>query len=162
MEIRELKAEDKAQLKGLIIGVYRDSALAMWFESEPSADSLEALFTSKIDSIRDKTAVGLVAVDQGRIVGECEIVVSAGLGSVGIIVEEGHRGKGIGGELLAIGIERARLLGASRIIAEVAEENLGGRRFFEGHGFEAKGISEREFVREGKRHEVIVMERIIR
>ncbi|MDE1850850.1 MAG: GNAT family N-acetyltransferase, partial [Candidatus Micrarchaeota archaeon] len=151
MEIRELLPEDRAQLKELIIGVYRDSALAMWFEFEPSPESLEALFASKIDSIKDKTAVGLVAVEQGRIVGECEIVISAGLGSVGIIVEAGHRGKGIGSDLLVTGIERAMLLGASRIIAEVAEENLQGKRFFEKHGFEAKGISDREFVREGKR-----------
>jgi len=162
MEIRELRREDKAQLKELIIGVYKDSPLAMWFGSEPSHDSLDALFESKIDSIADKTAIGLVAVDEGRIVGECEIVISGGLGSVGIIVEAGHRGKGIGGGLLDAGTQRAISLGVSRIIAEVAEENLGGKKFFEKHGFEAKGISDREFVREGNKHEVILMEKIIR
>jgi len=162
MEIRELQQQDKAQLKQLILGVYVDSELAMWFESRPSEQALDALFGSKIDSIKDRTAVGLVAQDGEKIVGECEIVISEGSGSVGIIVEANHRGMGIGGELLVAGIEKAALLGTSRIIAEVAEDNLPARKFFEKHGFEAKGISQREFRRMGERHEVILMERIIR
>lgn len=162
MEIRQLQAGDDLQLRQLILGVYADSPLAMWFESRPTDDEIAALFAGKIESIKDRVSVDLVAVEQGKIVGECEIVISGGSGSVGVIVEAGHRRKGIGERLMSAGVENAARIGASRIIAEVIEDNLAGRGFFEKHGFVVKGVSDREFIRGGREHEVILMEKIIR
>ena len=155
MEVRELKPEDLDELRALVQEVYSDSQLAMWFDRSPSEADLNELFRLKMLGITSKSAVDLIAIEHGKIIGECEIVFTGESHVMGIIVSKSKRRKGVGNELLAKGIDAARKLKFPSVFAEVAEENLPGMKFFIKNGFEQKGISDRLFSSDGKTHRII-------
>lgn len=53
-----------------------------------------------------------------------------------LAVHPGHRGRGIGRELLRAVVAKARALGCCRVTLEVQERNLPARRLYEDEGFE--------------------------
>ncbi|MDE1825540.1 MAG: GNAT family N-acetyltransferase [Candidatus Micrarchaeota archaeon] len=135
MEIREVGSQDLEKLTELIIRVYRDTRISMWFDFEPTQKELEGLFNYKIKSVGSGKSVDLVAVEQGRILGECEILLTEQGGIVGIIIEKAHRRKGIGIELFEAGAKRACKAGVKIVFADVAKENAAAMRFFKKLGF---------------------------
>lgn len=159
MEIRRLQKGDLEELRELVQAVYQDSELAMWFDKTPTNQELNALFSLKMQSLKDNVAVDIVAIENGRLIGECEIVRSMGSHLVGIIVSKESRGKGVGKKLLSAGIERAKKLGFDAVSAEVVEDNLPARNFFLKNGFEITGIADRQFARDGKGHKILYLER---
>ncbi|MGI0141541.1 MAG: GNAT family N-acetyltransferase [Candidatus Micrarchaeales archaeon] len=158
MEIRELKPDDMHQLAALILSVYADSALSMWFEKKPDEGELKELFTYKLASVKKKKAIDIVAVEKNCVIGECEIVVQEKIGKIGMIIEGKYRGKGVGTSLLEYGINKAKKLGIVSLVAEVAKENKGATAFFERSNFVLKGISERSVTKESGSHEVLYLE----
>lgn len=95
----------------------------------------------------DATAVHVVAVAEGRVVGTCRLVFDDGLARLGrMAVEDAMRGRGLGAAILEEAEAQARAAGASRIRlhAQLAAQSLYARG-----GFEAKGI---EFMEEGIPH----------
>lgn len=159
MEIRQLRAEDLDELRLLVQQVYSDSELAMWFDKAPSQEDLNELFRLKMLGISSGSSIDLIAVEKGRIIGECEIVFTGESHMVGIIVAKESRRKGIGQQLLTRGIEEARRLGLDSIYAEVVEDNAAGMGFFTKNGFEKTGISEKQFSREEKSHRILYFEK---
>jgi ribosomal protein S18 acetylase RimI-like enzyme len=145
MEIRSLDFPDFEGLFSLVSGVYEDSPLAMWFISKPERESFRAIFGHKIAGIVEKNVVDLVAVEEGRIIGECEIVRRNGeIGILGIIISKDHRRRGIGGILFSEASKKAEDIRIYKIRAEVAESNGGAMIFLSKKGFSMNGTMPRE------------------
>ncbi|MDE1847217.1 MAG: GNAT family N-acetyltransferase [Candidatus Micrarchaeota archaeon] len=159
MEIRDLVPEDRDGVGRLIREVYRESSLAMWYEKEPTEQELDKLFGIKMAAIGVGGAVDIVAVDEGRIVGECEVVSMGSYGKIGILIEKAQRRGGLGGKMLARAFERCPKLGIGRVVAEVAEANKEAIMFFKKHGFEETGISEDSINRHGRDYKVAYLQR---
>jgi len=61
----------------------------------------------------DDRAIQLVAVESGRVVGTCRVLVDGGVGQLGrMAVEAGSRGRGLGAAILAAAEQSARDAGA--------------------------------------------------
>ena len=96
---------------------------------------------------RDPEALHLVALEGGRIIGTCRVLLDDGLARLGrMAVEPGHRGRGIGGALLA-GADRAmRQAGAQRIRLHAQTSSRG---VYDRAGYEPRG---EQFIEEGIEH----------
>lgn len=160
MEIRSLLDIDRAQLKGLIVQIYRENELAMNFAEEPGEGELNMVFDYKLSSMGDGRLFDFVALESERIVGECELLRQIHhLGMVGIIVDRDYRKSGVGSALLSKCLQEALANGVETAIAEVVEENAGAIAFFEKNGFSRIPGNESR-VRKGKRlHTVILLQK---
>ena len=102
----------------------------------------------------DDRALHFVAVDDGRVVGTCRVIMDGGLARLGrMVVERSRRGTGLGAELLAVAERAARDGGAGRVRLHA---QVGAREFYARGGYEARG---EPFVEEGIDH--ITMERAL-
>ena len=100
----------------------------------------------------DDQALHFVAVDEGRVVGTCRVVLCEGVARLGrMAVQRSHRGTGLGAELLAVAERAAREAGAGRVRLHA---QIGAREFYARGGYEERG---EVFVEEGIDH--ITMER---
>jgi predicted GNAT family N-acyltransferase len=100
----------------------------------------------------DRDALHLVAVDDGRVVGTCRVLVDGQLAQIGrMVVEAELRGAGVGAALLRAGEQAARAAGAGtvRLHAQVT-----ARGFYARGGYTARG---EPFVEDGIDH--VTMER---
>lgn len=145
MEIRSLDLPDFEELFGLVSGVYDDTPLSMWFEKKPEREGFRLIFRAKIEGIVMRNVVDLVAIENGKMIGECEIVRRKGeIGVLGLIVSKEWRRKGVGSRLLAKAMEMAKTVGMSRLRAEVAEENSSAVIFLAKKGFSMNGTMPRD------------------
>lgn len=149
MEIRALSAEDKGGFVRLVSETYTDSGSAMWFNAKPSDEELETLFEQKLELIKHRLLFDYVAVENGRLVGECELASAGEEWKVGIIIGLKHRRGGLGSVLLKRCIEVARENRIKSIIAEVSEDNSNSMLFFITNGFYKDEKREKEV--DGKR-----------
>lgn len=143
MEIRQIDERDIKELSLFLKELYKESAVAMRFDKEPSDAELEALFWKKIEGIRDGKVVDIVAVD-GRIIGECELVIVNGTAMVGILIVGNKRRKGIGSMLLDQGTALTKRLGAAELVAEVGKGNKAAVDFFLSKGFSYMDAPEKD------------------
>ena len=136
MKIRELEEKDFESLSKLILSVYEDTPSALTFEGRPSAAQLDELMRKKAEGLRNKSIVDLVAVEGGRVVGDCEIVKTTGSGgTIGIIVDEAYRERGLGQKLLERSVEKAREIKVLEVYAEIDADNEEAVEFFAKCGF---------------------------
>jgi RimJ/RimL family protein N-acetyltransferase len=99
--------------------------------------------------IRQSAAAGnphLVAVDDGRIVGWCDIRrktldVQAHCGVLGIGLLAEHQGKGLGWRLLAAALDAARSAGMRRVELGAHADNRRAIALYERLGFEHEGLA---------------------
>lgn len=95
----------------------------------------------------DPTALHVVAVDAGRVIGTCRLVFDGGLARLGrMAVEDDVRGRGLGAAMLAEAERQARAAGSERIRLHA---QLAARSLYERGGFEVQGT---EFMEEGIPH----------
>jgi RimJ/RimL family protein N-acetyltransferase len=101
-----------------------------------------------------------VALLDDVVVGWCDIspldrpvYMHAGLLGMGVVA--GHRGRGIGRELLRVTLENARETGLTRIELTVREPNVRARELYERAGFAVEGLK-RNAVRVDGRYENLV------
>lgn len=135
MEIFELGESRLSQVIGLIKEVYEENHSALYFEKKPSDDYLEHMLRSKIEMALEKRAIDIVAVDGGKLLGECEIILDKDIGKVGILVGIESRRRKVGTTLLEEALKRAKKLGMARVYAEVNSNNSPAIEFFVKHGF---------------------------
>ncbi len=161
MDIRRLEKGDMEALSGFITESFDDYPESMWFENRPSKDEIKLIFHRKIDGIASGIIADFVAVENGRIIGECEIVkLGDDSGIIGIIVRKEAGRKRIGTMLLGESLRAAKRIGISGITAEVSKGNAAGLKFFEASGFIRKDSMLKE--KNGKRSEIVVLQRGIR
>jgi predicted GNAT family N-acyltransferase len=102
----------------------------------------------------DPEATQIVALDGGRVVGTCRLVLDEGLARLGrMAVDDDWRGRGVGGALLREAEAQARALGATRIRLHA---QLAAHSLYERGGFEVKG---EQFMEEGIPH--LTMEKLL-
>jgi len=138
VEIRPLSNEYKDQVKKLVLSVYEDTPEAFFYAQKPSEDELEALLQKKIEE-NGRGIIDIVALEDGKVIGECEVVKYGKEGVIGILVEKNHREKGVGTALLKTALTKARSMGVDRAVAKVNDKNNAARLFFEKLGFRKAG-----------------------
>ena len=85
----------------------------------------------------DATALHLVAIDDGRVVGTCRLVDGGDRAKFGrLVVARDARGRGIGSALLAESERRARELGRARMTLTAQTSAMG---LYEQAGYTARG-----------------------
>lgn len=103
---------------------------------------------------RDPEALHVVAVDDGRVVGTCRLLVEEGTARLGrMAVDRGARGRGLGAALLAEAERRAAAAGARRVMLHAQER---ARSLYARGGYQPVG---EPFMEEGLPH--IAMEKTL-
>jgi ribosomal protein S18 acetylase RimI-like enzyme len=142
MEIADLDEKDIFQLIDLIKETYNENRLYMWFDGEPYFDMLYSLFNTKINFLKAGKGIDKVAREEGKAVGECEVIkISNDDAKIGIIVGKDYRKHGTGKMLVEAALKDAKKIGVKTVIAEVAEENPNALMFFVKNGFVESGRS---------------------
>lgn len=86
---------------------------------------------------RDGEALHLVALDGGRVVGTCRVLVDGATAKFGrLAVERPARGRGLADALLGLAEERARAAGAARMALHA---QVDARRLYDRRGYVALG-----------------------
>jgi RimJ/RimL family protein N-acetyltransferase len=90
----------------------------------------------------------VVAVAGGRIVGALHVEVSRfGFGDLGMLVDRGWRGRGVGSALLRAGIDWARDRGLHKLCLEVFPHNTAAIALYSKFGFAEEGRRVRQYRR---------------
>jgi predicted GNAT family N-acyltransferase len=85
----------------------------------------------------DSTAIHLVALWEGEVVGTCRLIPEGRFVRLGrMAVARTHRGRGIGADLLRVAHEAAREEGGAEVVIHA---QLAARRFWERAGYEDEG-----------------------
>lgn len=125
---------------------------------EPPVDveELSSRFARELDG-------SLVAVADGRLIGLVSIEASRhGFGEIGMLVERGSRGRGVGGELLAGAVAWARDRGLHKLCLEVFAHNDAAIGLYRKCGFTEEGRRVRQYRRaSGEYWDSIIMGRAI-
>ena len=116
----------------------------------------------KLVRIEQGKEVSVVAEVEGKVVGNSEALLGAfddiaAHGTVGIAVRRGHRGMGIGTEMMKELIHQSRELGVRTLQLEVLSTNPRAASLYEGVGFERAGLLKEKVRRKGKSIDCIVM-----
>jgi len=103
-----------------------------------------------------------VALAEGKVVGWCDILpidrpTRAHNGVLGIAVVAGFRGRGIGAALMRVTLERARLIGLTRIELSVREDNRPAAALYEKFGFVVEGKQRKAILLDGAYENLIGM-----
>lgn len=155
VSVRRLGQSDSKSLASLILGSY-DDGIGMWFANRPSGEEVSAIVARKLEMLREGTIIDNIAVLDGTVVGDCEIVVDKQAGLLGMLVGVDRRGAGIGRALLLASLKDAVSRGLALVVAEVEEGNANAISFFTRNGF---AISGKDIVeRNGKSCGVIRLE----
>lgn len=123
--------------------------LGFLFAQEVDFHPDTALQTEGIRRILDNPHVGRILVyrDNGRAVGLVNLLftVSTALGAKvamldDIVVHPGHRGNGIGSQLIRAAIDLCIAEGCARIHLHTDHDNHGAQRLYERHGFKRSSM----------------------
>lgn len=107
-----------------------------------------------------------VALDGDRVVGWCDVVprpreTMRHTGVLGMGVVASHRGRGVGGRLLATTLEAAEAAGITRVELMVLVENARAVALYRRHGFETEGRCRRYLVIDGAERDAWMMAKVI-
>lgn len=139
MEIRELRAGDAKGLSLLICSVSSELPEAMNFPEMLDDSAALAVIETKLDSARRGALIDIIAIEEGEVIADCEMLRRGGEGVLGIIVATRHRRRGIGSGLIERCIEEARRVGIREAVAEVEMSNAPAITFFRKLGFKDAG-----------------------
>lgn len=160
IEIVPIRLEHVASYREGLGSVARERRWLLLLDAPPLADS-EAFVRSTIE----RGAPQFVALDGERVVGWCDVVPKTrpGTGHVGVLgmgVVAEHRGRGLGGRLLAATVERAFEIGLTRIELEVFASNRAAIRLYERSGFEREGVRRRAYRLDDREDDFVLMARL--
>jgi putative acetyltransferase len=107
----------------------------------------------------------VVALEDGRVVGWCDVIPLVGqmrahAGVLGMAVAADARGRGIGRRLIEAAIAKATERDLTRIELTVHAENHAARALYERVGFEHEGTHRRGWCLDGRYHDVHHMARL--
>ena len=106
-----------------------------------------------------------VAVDQGRVVGWCDVNPKTHetlrhSGVLGMGVAASHRGQGLGSALLRATLEAASARGIKRVELVVRTDNAAAIRLYEKSGFECEGRLRDYMIVDGRAYDALQMARL--
>jgi len=105
-----------------------------------------------------------VAVDDGRVVGWCDVhpkahVTQRHSGVLGMGVAASHRGQGVGSALLRATLDAAAAKGIRRVELVVRADNAAAIALYERHGFELEGRLRDFMIVDGVAYDALQMAR---
>ncbi|MFB0536687.1 MAG: N-acetyltransferase family protein [Anaerolineae bacterium] len=151
MRIREASIEDSAIIAQLMAQLIEASGYEDW---QVSPEQIEESLRKMADS--DNYQV-LLAEDEGQVVGLLSLSFRHTLFHPApsalideLVVERGHRRRGVGQQLMAEAIERCRAAGCCEIEVSTERSNEAAQKFYRQHGFSHEAILfELEFEEDG-------------
>ncbi len=141
MKIRQATVQDSAIIAQLMAQLIEAGGYEGW---EVSPAQIEANLRKMADR---KTYQVLLAEEAGQVVGLLSLsfrhtlfhrAPSALINE--LVVEQGHRGRGIGRQLVAEAIERCRAAGCGEIEVSTERSNEAAQRFYRQHGFSHEAV----------------------
>lgn len=157
LEVRRIRLADAASFRECLNHVAAESGNLLTLEAPP---------TERVESfVRLLLAEDLpqyVAVDDGRVVGWCDIrreepEAMAHVGLLGMGVHVDYRGQGLGRQLLERCLEHATRLGLERVGLEVFASNGPAVALYESMGFRHEGVRRHALKRAGLVEDLVVM-----
>lgn len=88
-----------------------------------------------------------VAELDAELVGELAVFVQLGVADLGMLVSEGHRGRGVGSALMEACVEWCRAIGTHKITLSVFPHNAAGLALYRKFGFVEEGRQVRQYKR---------------
>jgi [ribosomal protein S18]-alanine N-acetyltransferase len=154
-EVRPARAADARAMAGLFAAVAEERT---GIATEPPVDISEraVLFAGSVGG-------SLVAVADGQLIGMLHVEVSVhGFGELGMLVDRGWRGRGVGSALLAAAIDWAHEHGLHKLCLEVFAHNTAAIALYRNCGFVEEGRRARQYRRaSGELWDSIVMGRAL-
>ena len=135
-------AEDHSEGFWIVLdSVARERKYLAWLEGPPLATSRAFV----LNNIQEEFP-HFVALDGNTVIGWCDIIpyrnrqVFAHSGILGMGVLSFYRGQGIGKKLMSATLEKAKVIGLTRVELNVRENNTSAIAFYEKFGFVVEGL----------------------
>jgi RimJ/RimL family protein N-acetyltransferase len=139
--IRLIQEEDVESFRETLGAVARERKFLAFVDSPPEEGTRQY-----VRSNIEKGVAHYVAVDDGNVVGWCDITrdtsrpVFSHIGRLGMGVAAAHRGRGIGRALITAALTHDREQGLNRVELEVYTSNEPAKALYKSLGFEPEGI----------------------
>jgi ribosomal protein S18 acetylase RimI-like enzyme len=139
IEIVPIARRHASGFREVLDGVARERRYLAFLEAPPLAEVRRFV----LNGLRNG-APAFVAVDDGRVVGWCDVIrklrpTTAHSGVLGMGVAGSHRGRGVGGRLITTTLETALARGLTRIELTVRTDNVAAIALYRRRGFEIEG-----------------------
>ena len=160
IEIQPLARQHAPGFREVLDAVARERRYLAMTEAPPLADVRRFVLANLRSG-----APQFVALDDGRVVGWCDIVprpreTMRHTGVLGMGVAASHRGRGIGSALLRATLEAAGDAGVTRVELMVLVENVRAVALYRRHGFETEGRCRRYLVIDGAERDAWLMAKV--
>lgn len=159
VEIVPIERRHIAGFRDVLDGVARERRYLAFLEAPPLAQVRRFV----LNNLRSG-APAFVAVDDGRVVGWCDVIrksqpTTSHSGVLGMGVAASHRWRGVGGRLIASTVETALARGVTRIELTVRTDNAAAIALYRRCGFEDEGELRRYLLVDGLYYDVFLMAR---
>jgi len=155
--VRPAVAADVDRVVELFVAVVDEGR---WLGTEPPVDrpAQRERFLEPVESPANASLVAVAAADE-RVVGHVRVGVEPyGVAGLGMMVDAGWRGRGVGAALVRAAIDCARELGAHKLALQVWPHNHAARGVYLRHGFVEEGLLRRQYRRRnGELWDAVVM-----
>lgn len=160
IEIVPIERRHVAGFRDVLDGVARERCYIAFLEA-PSLAEVRRFLRNNLRS----GAPAFVALDDGRVVGWCDIIrrpqpTTSHSGVLGMGVAASHRGRGVGGRLIAATMEAALARGFTRIELTVRTDNAAAIALYRRCGFEVEGVLRRYLLVDGVYYDALQMARL--
>ena len=157
VEIVPIERRHIVGFREVLDGVARERRWLAFLEAPP----LPRVRSFVLNGLRNGMAQ-FVAVDDGRVVGWCDVNPKTHealrhSGVLGMGVAASHRGQGLGSALLRATLEAASARGITRIELVVRADNAAAIALYERHGFELEGRLRDYMIVDGVAHDALAM-----
>ena len=159
VEIVPIERRHIAGFRELLDGVARERRWLAFLEAPP----LPRIRSFVLNGLRTGMTQ-FVAVDDGRVVGWCDVNPKSHetlrhSGVLGMGVAASHRGQGLGSALLRATLEAVSARGITRVELVVRADNVAAITLYERHGFELEGRLRDYMVVDGVAYDALAMAR---
>jgi len=138
--IRSARESDLPSVEKLVVGLIGSLA-------DGEGTNVETVLENSRGVLRDANAHILLAEDDGAVVGLVSFSTRRTLTHEGLsglidelIVGEGHRGRGVGRQLVRAAVYRCRELGCCEVEVSTEFSNAEAREFYRSCGFKERGV----------------------
>jgi ribosomal protein S18 acetylase RimI-like enzyme len=159
VEIVPIERRHIAGFREVVDGVARERRWLHFFEAPPLPR-----VRSVVQYRLRNGMTQFVAVDDGRVVGWCDVnpkthVTQSHSGVLGMGVAASHRGRGVGSALLRATLDAATAQGIRRVELVVRADNTAAIALYERHGFELEGRLREYLIVDGTAYDALQMAR---
>jgi len=154
--LRPAAAGDADGLVELFVAVVDEGR---WLGTEPPVDRVAQRSRFLEPIVAPDGRASLVAVGGGRVIGHVNVHMEPyKVAGLGMMVDAGWRGQGVGGALVDAAVARARELGAHKVALQLWPHNHAAHRLYRGHGFVDEGLLHRHYRRRnGELWDAVIM-----